>query len=203
MKKTRLVLIALFIMFSTQILNAQEECTGIVDDNARLACYDLAFGAKDTTRDQRNEFGQWNKRVETSDMTDEKNVFLSLSSSNNIRGRYGKSGPAQLYFRCMENTTAVLVILNENFLSDIQGYGVVQYRLDKEPMNKIRMSASTDNEALGLWRGNQAIPFIKSVLDNKQLIIRATPYNESAVTATFDIRGIEAAIVELRETCNW
>lgn len=183
--------------------SAQEECKSILDDDARLACYDLALGVKEIDEPNITGSGKWNVRTDTSAMTDQKSVYLRLESDDSIRGKYGKPGPATLLLRCRENTTSAFFILNDLFLSDIQGYGNIEYRLDSLKMEKIRTETSTDNKALGLWSGSRAIPFIKKMLNHEKMVIRATPYNDSAVIATFDIRGIDQAISELRETCNW
>lgn len=141
--------------------------------------------------------------MDSSALTDEKSVFLQLDSNDNIRAKFGAVGPATLLLRCMENTTAAIFRFNDHHMADLQSYGVIEYRLDKEQMSKIRTQESTDNKALGLWSGAKAIPFAKSLLGHETLILRATPFGESPIISTFDIRGIDSAITELRETCNW
>lgn len=182
---------------------AQERCKTITDDAARLACYDVENDVLEITTEDPIGIGKWDKQIRVSPMTDDRNIYLRLESENQIRGRFGGPGNAVLWLRCMENTTAVLMDFNGHFMSDIQGYGRVEYRLDDAEMARFATTASTDNSTLGLWRGNVAIPFIKRLLAHERLILRATPYNESAVTATFDIRGIDEAVIELRETCGW
>lgn len=41
------------------------------------------------------------------------------------------------------------------------------YRLDNNKAKTVSMQASTDNEALGLWRGGSSIPMIKNMFDKK------------------------------------
>ena len=103
----------------------------------------------------------------------------------------------------MENTTTVLINFNNHFMSDHAGGGTVEFRRDDSPLYKSRMNESNDNSSLGLWNGGNAIPFIKGLLGTKQLIVRATPFSESAITLTFDVTGVDNAITELRETCSW
>lgn len=182
---------------------AQEECKSIADDDARLACYDTTLGVATISDETGSGMGKWQKSTEVSELTDDKNVFVHLDSEDTIRGPYGGEGRARIWLRCMENTTAVILHFNDHFMSDIQGFGKVEYRLDEESLSSINASASTDNKALGLWSGSQAIPFIKRMLGKERLIVRATPYSESRLTVTFDIRGVDEATTELRETCNW
>ena len=103
---------------------------------------------------------------------------------------------------CRENTTDLSIYFNGHHMSDYQ-YGTVTYRLDKEKAQKIKMVESTSNKHLGLWGGRKSIPFVKRMFGHSSLLIEATPYGENSVLAKFDIRGIESAIVPLREACNW
>lgn len=147
--------------------------------------------------------GNWGISVDQSPLTDDKTVILRVTSENTIRGRYGSSGRGFLLIRCMENTTSAYIGFNDQFMSDIQGYGRVEYRIDDDTMRRINMSASTDNMVLGLWNGGRSIPWVKQLIGHDQLIVRATPFNESASTMTFDISGLDQAITELRQTCSW
>ena len=197
-------LLILFIFNSPQnAALAQDECMSIQNDNQRLACFDLAFGIKKSTSIPNAAQSKWHETIEISKLTDETNIYLTLMSDNELRGRFTKAGPARLILRCQENTTAALIVLNDIYLADIQGYGRVEYRLDKEKMSVVNMTASTDNYALGLWSGNRSIPFIKELLGHNRLIIRATPFNKSPITASFEIKELDTAIKKLRETCNW
>ena len=181
----------------------QEKCRSISDDAARLACYDLENEASKPTIDTGNSLGKWQKHSDTSQLTDDKNVFLQLESDDPVAGRFGGAEPATLIIRCRENTTSAFFVFNDLFMADIQGYGTIDYRLDDAPMKKLRANASTDNSALGLWSGGSAIPFIKSMLGKNRLVVRATPFNESAITVSFSISGLDEAVKELRETCHW
>lgn len=147
--------------------------------------------------------GKWEVSEDVSAFDDTRTVILSLESSEPIRGQFGPPGPAVLILRCMENTTAAYLLLNDLFLSDIEGYGMVEYRIDEQQANAIRMWSSTDNKALGLWDGGKSIPFIKTLIDGERIVLRATPFNESPVEFAFDLAGLETAITSLREACAW
>jgi len=197
---------SLFLLFCISVAtfaNAQDECRSLESDAARLACYDTSFGVLETEETPSLEESLWDKRVDISPLTDDKNVYLRIESTNSIRGKYSGSGPASLLLRCRENTTAVIFTFNGHHMTDHQNYGKVEYRLDELDLSTISTSASTDNRALGLWNGRQAIPFIQRMLGHNQMIVRALPFSESSITATFDIRGIDTAISELRDTCGW
>ncbi|MDV6329028.1 type VI secretion system-associated protein TagO, partial [Idiomarina sp. Sol25] len=82
-------------------------------------------------------------------------------------------------------------------------YGNVEYRVDENRAKTRGFDDSTNNKALGLWRGSQSIPMIKELFSSESLLVRFTPYGESAVSARFPISKIETAIKPLREACNW
>lgn len=88
-------------------------------------------------------------------------------------------------------------------MSDYGSKGEITNRLDKEDAKSRDFTESNDNEALGLWHGGVAIPFVKELFGHDTLLVRATPYSESAVTMEFDISGTEVAATPLREACNW
>jgi len=180
-------------------------CTGLSNDVARLSCFDAIYPPGSPTPEHEPVgTGNWLISSDTSTLTDEKNVFLQLSSEEPIPSRYGGNAfPGGLIIRCMENTTAVVFRFNGRFMADIQGYGRIEYRLDDLQMARINTTESTDNKALGLWSGGRSIPFIKKMLAHDRMIIRATPFNESQITLTYNISGLGNAIAELRETCHW
>ena len=88
-------------------------------------------------------------------------------------------------------------------MSDIQGYGDVTFRIDKEAAFERSLNASTNNHSLGLWSGGSAIPMIKRLIGKSTLAIRATPYNESPGLFEFPIAGLDEALKPLRKACGW
>ncbi|WP_223639262.1 type VI secretion system-associated protein TagO [Rhodobacter sp. TJ_12] len=176
---------------------------GIEADLDRLACYDLESGRTPQTTAEETQ-SAWTVRVETSDFTDTTSVYMQTVSQEDVNcGRLRTSAPATLFIRCHEDTTSIFIATNCHLASGFSGYGSVDLRIDDLPATKVRMDASTNNSALGLWSGARAIPMIKKMLGHKTMLVRFTPFNESATTASFDIRGIDDAIPKVREACHW
>lgn len=147
--------------------------------------------------------GRWKVEEDKSAFDDSKTVVLSIESNESVRGQFGPPGPAIMYLRCMENTTVFYLWINDLFLSDIQGFGMVEYRIDDRAADKLRTEGSTDNKALGLWSGNKAIPFINELAKGTSIAFWATPYNESPVEFTFELTGLSEAVKPLQEACAW
>ncbi|WP_348681953.1 type VI secretion system-associated protein TagO [uncultured Halomonas sp.] len=149
----------------------------------------------------------WFVRQDTSPMDDSTSVFLSTYSKELVPHKYrsGRAAPAVLQLRCMENTTALYIEFNGHYMvsSRYQDWGDVDLRVDAGNARTIGMHESTDNQVLGLFRGGQSIPVIKSMFGAEKLLVRATPFNESPITVTFDVSDLESEITPLREACHW
>lgn len=145
----------------------------------------------------------WFVSKSTSKIDDSPTVVLKNYSNEIISGRFGRDDKATLVLRCMENTTNLYFTFAKNFMADIGSYGNVTYRLDDEPARTINMGESSDNEALGLWSGGRSIPVIKQMFGHDELTVRATPYNESSITMTFNVSDLQEDIKPLREACHW
>lgn len=194
---------------------AAEQCNAISDENLRLACWDKLYppvqGVSSAAASSSNEPSSeepiepifWYTRTDTSAIDDSKGVYINIQSIGTVPGKYGDSQPAELLLRCSEHVTAVTLQLADNFMADTEGYGTVTYRIDQKPAQKKDFQESTDNSVLGLWSGGAAIPFIKSLFGAKTLIVRATPFNESAMEATFNITGTQEVVKPLRAACGW
>ncbi|MFN0113872.1 MAG: type VI secretion system-associated protein TagO [Paracoccaceae bacterium] len=198
--------IVFLISVSSQALAAGDpkECIPIKQDLVRLACYDRIVMATDSAEGAPlASAGKWAVETKKSEFKDTNDVFLTVRMEDVLEcGMFDRS-PATLLLRCMENSTAVMLATSCHMASGFSGYGRVEYRVDDKPSRTKNFEASTDNSALGLWNGGSAIPFIKELFGGKRLLMRFTPFNESPVTAEFDISGLEEAIASLRKECSW
>lgn len=145
----------------------------------------------------------WIVNTSTSAIDDSRGVIMTSFSSDTIRSRFGQPRSAKLVLRCRENTTSLFLVFAGNHMTDHQQYGRVTVRIDDQDARTLRMNNSTDNRALGLWRGGQSIPVIRQMIGHDTVTVRATPFSESPITTQFPIDGLEEAIDPLRAACNW
>ena len=144
----------------------------------------------------------WVVTQEKSKIDDSTNVYLQSHSNETIRNQFGELTSLELWITCREKRTDLYIVFGGHFMASIESYGTVTYRIDKRPPVNRQFTESTDHKALGLWRG-QSIPFIKEMFDASTLLVRATPYNESAVTGEFNISGLKEVVRPLRIACGW
>lgn len=201
MIKSVAVIIFLFSTFNSYASDDPNSCVILTNDADRLNCYDLIF--KKSVTISRSNNSQWKLKEDISKIDDSKNVFLTLNSKDTFQTRFKKNRTVSLLIMCRENTTSVIFNFADVFMSDNAGGGTVTFRIDKEKAFKKNLRESTDNNALGLWSGGRSIPFIKSMFDKDNLLMRFAPYNESFSTVNFNITGLKKSIIELAAACGW
>ena len=103
-----------------------------------------------------------------------------------------------MVLRCKSNTTEAYINW-EDFLGLDET--TVVTRIGAAQASTRTWLLSTDNKST-FYRGSD-IDFIQALMQDDRLVAQITPYNESPVTATFDLRGLSEAIKPLRETCQW
>jgi type VI secretion system protein VasI len=185
-------------------LGVAQDCRTIESDLDRLACYDRESGRTPVTTVVPTK-SEWGVRVDESEMTDETTVVLRVESEDPVQCNFSGMERPTLILRCQENTTAVYIATDGCHMasSEYNNYGDVTYRLDNDPARTRGFQESTDNRALGLWSGGEAIPLIKAMLGHDEMLVRFTPFSSSPLTAKFPIAGLDEAVRPLREACGW
>jgi len=144
---------------------------------------------------------KWDISKDMSRIDDSTTIVLSLDAESAISGWPGKTNRPSLILRCKQKQTEAYIVTGMPPQVEYGSDGAtVTTRLDKDRAIKLRMSKSTDGEALFF---GQSVGFIKSMLRKSTLLFDFTPFNSSPVMTTFDLRGIDEAIKPLRETCKW
>ncbi|MDH2435597.1 type VI secretion system-associated protein TagO [Pokkaliibacter sp. MBI-7] len=199
-------LIAAMLAGVSPLLHADEKqeiakCAAIKGNGERLVCFDTLaekLGVdKNVVTTKAIDKGKWVVRTETSPIDDSTNVFLTLEAENYITSRMTTTKPT-LMLRCKENSTDAFIIWGVYLGLETTE---VLTRLDKEKAKTTTWTLSTDNTATFYY--GKDIAYIKSLMTHDQLLAQVTPYSESPVTTTFDLRGLSEAIKPLQEACKW
>lgn len=184
-------------------LSEISKCRAENDKEARLNCYDKLFPQDKAVQaesklEKATDVGKWHTSITTSPIDDSKNVILSLESDDYIRTPFGEAVTPTLFIACREKKTEV-------FLSWDVYLGLEQtsmlYRLDKQKAVERNWLVSTDTKAV-FYKGND-IDFIRKLANSNKMYTKITPYNESPVSATFNLNGLSNALKPLQAACNW
>lgn len=175
-------------------------CAAISNTVSRLACYDAlakSEGLVATSSTQRSANSKWITNTKTDPLTD-KSIYTSMLIADEGKGRYGD--PVAMIARCQNNKTEMYIIWDSYLGSDSIR---TTYRVGKNPAKTSNWDLSTDSKA-AFFPGTP-IPTLKEFIsaEDPSFVANVTPYNESPVTAIFDITGAEAALADIRKGCNW
>lgn len=102
---------------------------------------------------------------------------------------------------CREGTTSFSIRFGNNLVFASDGGDKVTYRIDDRPAVTHRFHVSHTKDSLSL--GNGAVPFIKTLLGAKKLVVRISPYRQDDITNEFRLDGLEEKITPLRRACRW
>ena len=205
----KVVSLIVAVLFVVAIFNSmQEQSEPRADEKPEAGLRDQPeTDSSDEPGESAAALSPWSTSKQVSPVDDSTSVWLTTYSNEAISHRYRlrQEAPARLQLRCLENTTALYVAFNDHHMasSPYHDWGHVVIRIDSQQARTIKMSESTDNRLLGLFRGNQSIPVIRSMFGGEQLLVRATPFGGAPITVTFDITGLEKEIAPLRQACNW
>lgn len=176
-------------------------CSIISDDALRLMCFDELsnkLGIAKPIIETSTGNGKWEVRKEQSQIDDSTNVWVSLGAENSVYSSYKVALP-KLYIRCNENKTTLFITYGDLFLGS-DSIDVLT-RFDKKKATTNVWIMSTDHSAIFV-RGHN-ITFIKKLMKHDKLLVQLTPYGDSPIMTTFDIRGLKEAIKPLRKNCGW
>lgn len=186
-------------------------CKEMPDDEKRLECFDkaaisLQVVAKERTAELKEEeqkpslsgdTGGWEVEEETSKVDDSKSVFLLLASDEKVKGMFGLEKHPILILRCIENKTAVVLLLDTHL--GMRDPGIIM-RLDKEKPIKKPWNILTTYKGL---LHPQPIKLIRDLLKSEKMFVRVVPSSGGAMDMEFSLAGLENVIKPLQKSCGW
>lgn len=176
------------------------ECSSKKGDLDKIECFDnLAnkynLNGVQTSKKEIQDSGKWNVSIDTNPIDDTKTVTLYLVADSGKSSMLGQ--PVVLFIRCKSLETNVFI----NWRDYLGSEATVLTRIGKEKAETRNWNLSTDSQATFFPRNE--VDFLNKLLIVDSFVAQVTPYNESPVTAIFDVKGLSNAITPLRETCNW
>ena len=138
----------------------------------------------------------WTIVSSTNPLDDSPTVVTSVAAKSGVSGVL--SEPVRLFVRCESNKTDVYIAWHDYLGSD--STVPVTVRFPPETARTESHGVSSDNTATFIPR---SIPFARSLLTSERLVVQTTPYNESPVTAVFELQGARRAVSLVAEACDW
>jgi len=185
---------AIGLAAQTPLQDAVSRCGVIGAPAQRLACYDSLAKVPARPSTIPAGVGAWQVSDEKNPLDDSRTVVLSLAATS---GRSVHGQPVALALRCMSNKATVYVMWN-SYLGD---EARVTFRVGGGESRTKTWSVSTDKTAT--FYPSDHVEFMKEIMAADRLVLQVTPYNESPITAVFDLAGLPNAIKPLREDCGW
>lgn len=176
---------------------AVARCAATTGELARLACFDeaaKASGLVSTVRSTSPSGSAWEVTEKINPLDDSKTVVLT-NIAHDGKSRMGR--PIGLVIRCQSNETTLYIAWNDYLGSEAR----VMSRIGGASADTQVWSLSTDKKATFYPRND--IDFIKKLFEADTFIAQVTPYNESPVTAIWNVSGLGDVIKPLRSACTW
>lgn len=202
--KPRALILAATLTFGPTAFGAVEEmrlvaCAVIKDDIRRLDCYDKIAMPLRMTEDADADSvplqgtGRWASSQEKNPIDDTTTTTLATVSTSGT-SRWGR--PISLLIRCKSGKTDVYI----GWDSYLGNEPIVLTRIGDRQATTARWNISTD-KTLTFHPAPDGL--LRQLLTEDRFLAQVTPYNESPITAIFDIRGLESNIKPLRPACGW
>ena len=162
----------------------------ITDSDARLKSYDSIL-EKFVLRKkpEKGAVSKWEVEVNSDPVTDDK-VITACVPADSGRSTYGQ--PVWLIIR----KTADRLEMYINWNSYMGSETVVSYRVGKDEPDTREWLLSSDKQA-SFYSGDVA-EIVSRMIKADQVAARCIPYNESPITAVFDVRGLKRELEKYR-----
>lgn len=172
-------------------------CSAIAGDLERVACYDslahaLGFG-RNTVPVRTERSGHWRTDQERNPLDDTPTITLSLAATTGA-SQFGE--PARLFIRCESHEVEIFI----NWASYL-GLETTQVtsRIGAEDAATEAWANSTNNQAT-FYQGD-TLALVRRLAGASRYVAQVTPYDESPITAVFDIGGLQTALTTFRQAC--
>ena len=171
-------------------------CKTIDSSLERLECFDnLEWDHFEisSTPSLREGAGDW-EVSESANPIDDTSTVTAILASENASNYLGEQ--VSLVLRCKSGQTEAYI----NWHDYLGSRAVVTDRIDKAPAERLGWQLSTDSQASFRPR---ARVFMESLSEATTYLAQVTPYNESPITASFNVQGAKEVVTLISKACSW
>lgn len=202
MQKIYVAIVALLSCGSTHAQLLEEQITACAAEPRalnRLDCFDRITTEHNQSKQHHpstpiDGIGKWKISDERNPVDDTRTVSLLLYADAG-QSKWGKE--SVLVIRCLSYGTDVYIDWGGYLGSDV----TVTTRIGDQAAVTKKWNISTDKQTS--FHPRSSINLVKSLTEHQRYVAQVTPYNDSPITAIFDLTGLPAAIKPLREACKW
>ncbi|MGC6513268.1 MAG: type VI secretion system-associated protein TagO [Myxococcota bacterium] len=200
--------LATWLIVSSAIANETEiaitKCASLDDDSKRLQCFDKLAASMTPVNTPRESSsandtpiistpGDWQVTSKVNPLDDTVTDVVMLASENST-SRFGV--PITLVIRCLSGKTTLYINWNDYLGSEAH----VTIRVGDAKARRSEWSISTDHKSTFAPR---PMALLGEMWTADRFVAQVTPYNESPVTAEFNIGGLSDAVTALSANCRW
>ncbi|WP_435639974.1 type VI secretion system-associated protein TagO [Micavibrio aeruginosavorus] len=180
-------------------------CKDIQLSMTRLRCYDDTLADYNlqslTLADLGQEIGKWDIINEKSSISGRHNIMLSLKANAPIMTQKEGNVWPTLVMRCRDGQTESYLVFHIDLADKTKTTRprtAITTRFDAGQPTTVNWDLSLDN--LGAFAPD-ANAMIETALKSERLYTQVTPPTKSMIESTFDLRGLDKAIVPLKKAC--
>lgn len=205
---TAVILLALAIASATgaianDLVREMAKCAALEDVAKRIACYDdlaKTVGVDEPRTTSEKGPGDWTVTRSVSPVDDSETVTSYVRADKDISGWLHTYRP-HIIVRCQEHKLDVFITTGMSAMVESGDYRSATIRFDKDPAIDVKMSESTDGEALFFsYKDKDSV--LRGFEDHSSVLFRFVPFNSNPTYTTFSLRGSAKAIGEVRRACN-
>lgn len=188
-----------------RIVQKLVELSEVEDDSLRLAQFDLlveearffmeaSTNANDAEEESDEEeidltdIGDWQTQVENNPLDDTETfaAFVEAETSSS-----SAPVPPSLVLRCQSQEITAYIKWEQSLGESSE----VTYRVGENDSINDNWIMSTDSKAT--FYPDETIPFLNNLKDTERFVAQVTPTNANAITAIFDITGVENIVARI------
>ena len=180
-------------------------CQDIQMSMSRLRCYDDVLGDYNldtlTLDGLSGDLGKWDIVSEKSNIADTVNVMLSLKSNTPIVTNRNQNLWPTMVIRCREGNIESYLVYHidiDKQRTVTEPRTAITTRFDRDAPTTVYWDLSGDKQAAF---APDPKTFVETALKYNRLYTQVTPHQRSMIESTFDLRGLNNAIVPLRKVC--